>query len=151
MTNITFTIPTVPVAQPRQRHANIGGHLRNYIPKDNPVWAFKAAAQMAAADAYQGQPLDHPLCVDLVFVMPRPKSMVWKKRPMPRAPYGKKPDRDNLEKSLYDALNGLLWRDDSLICDGRVQKVYAAGDEQPHVEVIVSEAMQSTQPQEIAL
>jgi Holliday junction resolvase RusA-like endonuclease len=41
---------------------------------------------------------------------------------------------------LYDALNGLLWRDDSLICDGRVQKVYAAGDEQPHVEIAISEA-----------
>jgi Holliday junction resolvase RusA-like endonuclease len=137
---IEFTIPTVPVAQPRQRHAVHGGHVRNYIPKDNPVWAFKAAAQVAVANAYQGAPLDHPLRVDLVFVMPRPKSMVWKRRPMPREPFGKKPDRDNLEKSLYDALNGLLWRDDSLICDGRVQKVYAAGDEQPHVEVVVSEA-----------
>ena len=137
---IEITIPTVPVAQPRQRHANIGGHIRNYIPKDNPVWAFKAAAQVAAAAAYQGQPLDHPLRVDVVFVMPRPKSMIWKRRPMPRAPFGKKPDRDNLEKSLYDSLNGLLWRDDSLICDGRVQKVYAAGDEQPHVEISISEA-----------
>lgn len=137
---IQFTIPTIPVAQPRQRHANMGGHIRNYIPTDHPVVAFKAAAQMAAAGAYQGEPLDHPLRVDLVFVMPRPKSMCWKRRPMPRAPFAKKPDRDNLEKSLYDALNGLLWRDDSLICDGRVQKVYAAGDEQPHVEIVIREA-----------
>ena len=140
MTSLSFTIPTIPVAQPRQRHANMGGHIRNYIPTDHPVVAFKAAAQMAAAGAYQGEPLDHPLRVDLVFVMPRPKSMCWKRRPMPRAPFGKKPDRDNLEKSLYDALNGLLWRDDSLICDGRVQKVYAAGDEQPHVEIVIREA-----------
>ena len=140
MVSIAFTIPAVPVAQPRQRHADRGGFIQSYIPKDNPVWAFKAAAQVAAAAIYSGPPLDKPLRVDLVFVMPRPKSMIWKKRPMPRAPFGKKPDRDNLEKSLYDALNGRLWRDDSLICDGRVRKVYAAGDEQPHVEISICEA-----------
>lgn len=141
VTPITFTIPAVPVAQPRQRHANRGDFIQSYIEKDNPVWAFKAAAQLAAAAIYSGPPLDTPLRVDLVFVMPRPKTMYWKKKPMPRVPFGKKPDRDNLEKSLYDALNKRLWRDDSLICDGRVQKVYAAGDEQPHVEITVSEAI----------
>lgn len=141
MIEIKFTIPATPVAQPRQRHANIGGVVRNYVPKDNPVWTFKAAAQMTLERFYTDAPLDYPLCVDVTFVMPRPKSMVWKSKPMTRSPYGKKPDRDNLEKSLYDALNGLLWRDDSLICDGRVRKVYAAGDEQPHVEVRVTPAV----------
>jgi Holliday junction resolvase RusA-like endonuclease len=35
-----------------------------------------------------------------------------------------KPDWDNYGK-IVDALNGVLWRDDAQICDGRVIKVYA--------------------------
>jgi len=137
---IEFIVPSVPIAQPRQRHANIGGQIRNYLPKDNPVWSFKAAVQVGATSAYQGAPLDYPLRVDIEFVFPRPKAMVWKTKPMPRLWCGKKPDRDNLEKAVYDALNGILWVDDALICDGRIQKFYAAGDEQPHVKITVNAA-----------
>ena len=131
---ITFTVPAVPVAQPRQRH-NHRGH--SYLPKDHPVWAFKAAVALAAQQAYQGPPLEGPLQVSAVFVLPRPSRLRWKTRPMPRQWHTGKPDRDNLEKALYDALNGCLWRDDSQVCDGPITKVIAAGDEQPHVEVTV--------------
>lgn len=134
---IKFVIPAIPVAQPRQRHASVNGHIRNYVPNSHPVHSFKAAARMAAQQAYKGAPLEGALHVELVFVMPRPQALVWKKKPMPRAWCPKKPDRDNLEKSVYDALNGLLWRDDAQICDGAIRKVYASGSEQPKVEVIV--------------
>lgn len=140
---IRFTVPAIPVAQPRQRHRVIhsGGRAfaHNYTPKNDPVNAFKAAVQMAAAQIHHGAPLAGPIEMALTFVMPRPKAMLWKSKPMPRVHDVRKPDRDNLMKSVQDALNGLLFVDDSQICDGPVRKFIAAGDEPPHVEIEIRE------------
>lgn len=37
-------------------------------------------------------------------------------------------DGDNLYKLVTDALNGVLYRDDSQICEGRFRRFYGAGD-----------------------
>lgn len=141
---ISFTVPAVPVAQPRQRHrvATINGKAMalNYTPAKDPVNAYKAAVQMAAASAMAGMsPLAGPLLVDLIFVFPRPQAKVWKSKPMPRYFHTGKPDRDNLAKSTQDALNGLAWVDDAQICAGSIEKYHAAGDEQPHVRITIRE------------
>jgi Holliday junction resolvase RusA-like endonuclease len=136
---ISFRVPGVPVAQPRQRHrvVSAGGRTfaSNYTPTKDPVNAFKAAVQLAAAAAYKGEPLTGPLRVVMTFVLPRPKRL---KKNGPREWAPVKPDRDNLMKSWQDALNAMLFVDDSQICDGPVRKVYAAADEQPCVEVEVT-------------
>lgn len=146
--SITFTVPAVPKAQPRQRHRVITtatgrSFASNYTPKNDPVNAFKACCQMAAQQAYSGAPLEGPLRAAFVFVMPRPK--LAKKFGTGRLPHAKAPDRDNLMKSLQDALNGLLWSDDRQIFAGHVEKWVAAADEQPHVEVTVE--VLTAQPQ----
>lgn len=136
---ISFTVPSIPVAQPRQRHrvATINGHTMamNYTPGKHPVNAFKASVQHAANAAYQGPPIEGPLFLRLVFVMPRPGRLIWKSRPMPRCRHQQKPDIDNLAKSVKDALKGIVWRDDSQVCSAKWSKWIAAGDEQPHVEI----------------
>lgn len=142
MTPIRFTVPAVPIAQPRQRtrvvNANGKTFAQNYTPKTGPVQDFKATVRHAAAVAYSGAPLTCPLALSLTFVMPRPSSMVWKTKPMPREPYAvKKNDWDNLGKSVCDALNKLLYADDGLLCEVKVSRCIAAGDEAPHVEVEV--------------
>lgn len=139
---IQFIVPCVPVAQPRQRQRIVAGgdgrsFASNYTPTKHPVNAFKAAVKLAARAAYSGPPKDSPICLDLVFVMPRPKRLMWKKRPMPREPFVSAPDADNLAKAVMDGLNELTWRDDAIISCLTVRKVYAAGDEQPHVEVTI--------------
>jgi Holliday junction resolvase RusA-like endonuclease len=48
-----------------------------------------------------------------------------------------RPDADNLAKAVFDALNGILWADDSQIVNSTVSKFIASGDEQPHVKVVV--------------
>lgn len=140
---IKFTVPAVPVAQPRQRHRIIAAagkqFVSNYTPKNSPVNVFKASCQMAAAEAYKGAPLDGPIIVELLFIMPRPSSLMWKTRPMPRMLHAKKPDVDNLAKSVLDALSGLLFIGDSMIYSLKVVKLIASGDEQPHVEVRIYE------------
>lgn len=154
MTEIRFTVPAVPVAQPRPRARVIKGkdgkvqagiHEVKTIKnadgswKPHPIAAFKATVRMAVENLYTGPPLTGPLCVDLLFVFPRQKTKIWKTRPMPRYRHDTKPDRDNCDKSVLDALTGLLWVDDCQICDGRIQKWRASGDEQPHVEITVTQ------------
>lgn len=46
----------------------------------------------------------------------------------------KKPDVDNIEKVICDALNAVLWHDDAQIVDSRCVKAYG----EPRVEVEVS-------------
>lgn len=140
---IHFTVPTIPVAQPRQRHRVVSSGGRtfasNYTPKNDPVNAYKAAVQLAAREAYSGPPLDGPLALLAIFVFPRPKAMRWKTKPMPRVPHCGKPDADNLIKSLTDALNGLTIVDDSRFASVVAAKWIAEGDEQPHCVVTISE------------
>lgn len=137
---IRFTVPAVPVAQPRQRHRVVqiaDSHVAtNYTPAKSPVNAYKATVRMAASRAVGARILYGPVSLSAVFVLPRPARLMWKTKPMPRVWHTSKPDMDNLFKSLKDALKGLLWRDDSQVAryfDS--EKVIAAGDEQPHVEV----------------
>lgn len=134
---IKFTVPAVPVAQPRQRVGVVAGRARTYMPTKHPVNAYKATCRVAAAQSGQTAVLEGPIALRAVFVLPRPSSMCWAKKPTPRVKHGKKPDADNLAKSLLDALNGLLWRDDSQISSMTIEKWIASGSEQPHVEVEV--------------
>lgn len=102
--------------------------------------AFKQIVRFSARRAFAGVPMDSAVAVDLLFVMPRPGSITWKTKPMPRRPHVAKPDIDNLAKSFLDACNGLLWTDDAKISDMRLRKVIAAGQELPHIEAIVRRA-----------
>jgi Holliday junction resolvase RusA-like endonuclease len=108
-----------------------------YEDKKHPVAAFKATVRYAFQQEYTGAPLQGPLDCSITFVLPRPQSMVWKTRDMPRARHAKKPDRDNLDKAVMDALKGIAWIDDAQVCDGRIQKWIAAGDEQPHAVITI--------------
>lgn len=57
----------------------------------------------------------------VVFVIPMPKSWSKSKRQaMCGQPHQQKPDKDNLEKALLDA----LYQDDCHVWDGRVSKVW---------------------------
>ncbi len=127
---IQFTIPAVPVAQPRARATAINGRARMYeAKKTHPVHAFKATARMAAAQAWKGAPLKGPLFMEMTFV--------FSTKGKHRRTKATKPDLDNLAKSLCDALNELLYEDDGQIVRMSIAKWHAAKDEQPHVDVFI--------------
>lgn len=140
-------VPAVPVAQPRVKATAFGGRVRVFTPtkvtksdgskEDHPIAAFKATVRMSVKEAYDGPVLQGAIRVDLAFILPRPQSLVWKTRPMPRIPHVKKPDRDNLDKAVLDALSGRLIGDDCQVACGVLEKWIAAGGEQPHVEMNV--------------
>lgn len=139
LSRIILHVPAVPVAQPRARATAFNGHARVYENKKHPVTEFKATVRMALREAYTGAPLTGPLRVDCLFIMPRPAALVWKTKPMPRLPHDKKPDRDNLDKAVMDALKGLAWVDDSQAALGEIQKWIAGGDEQPHAVITITQ------------
>lgn len=140
---IRFTVPAVPVAQPRQRHRvlTVAGRTfaQNYTPEKSSVNSFKASVRHAASQAYSGPPLDGALKMRVVFLLPRPGRLRWKTRPMPRMPHTSRPDADNLWKALADALKGRVWIDDAQVSELKIFKLFASGDEQPHVEIRISE------------
>lgn len=143
MTIINLRIPSVPIAQPRQRHRIMTGKggrqfVQNYTKRDAPVNAFKASAQQSLSRAYKGQPLQGPLVMTVTFLFPRPKRLIWKSRPMPRLRHESAPDCDNVVKSLKDALSKLAYADDSQVSETHQRKLYAAGDEQPGVLVKIA-------------
>jgi Holliday junction resolvase RusA-like endonuclease len=60
--------------------------------------------------------LKGPLFVIVHYRIPAPAKITQKKRALQHKwPHAKKPDGDNLEKFLNDALNGIVWADDSQI------------------------------------
>lgn len=133
---ISFTVPAVPVAQPRPR-AVIRGRHAGVIGADNkhPIHAFKTAVMAAFRAVYQGPPVDDcDITLTMIFVMPR----AGKCRGDGRQPYRvKRNDFDNLAKSVADALNRIAWTDDGLIHAAYIERWYAAADEAAHVDVTI--------------
>lgn len=85
---------------------------------------------------YTGEPLDEPLCMDLVFTVKRPEghwlkdgrlSAEGQRRSRPTSP----PDALKLARGVEDALTGVVYRDDSLIVYGSQLKRYQASREEP--------------------
>jgi len=134
---ISIWVPCLPVAQPRQRVTVIAGRPHNYTPTRHPVNRFKAELRKAVADRWDGGPLDGPLQLAVSFFLPRPKSKIWKRKPMPAEPHCKRPDLDNLLKVVLDALRGLCWRDDAQVAELLASKQIAAGDWQPGVSITI--------------
>lgn len=131
-----FRVEAVPVAQPRQRQrvAMVGGRAMamNYTPARDKVNVYKAALQAAACQAMNASgrilKIDQPLHVDLCFMLPRPKKLLTAKLANKLIPYDRKPDIDNFIKSTLDALNGIIWVDDSQVVEIGARKWYAPQD-----------------------
>ena len=137
---IKFEVPAVPIAQPRARATRVGKFVRMYeADGKHAIHSFKAAVQICAKQAYKGPPLTGPLTMSLVFVFPRGSNKIWKTRPMPRYVKATAPDADNLAKSCLDSMNKLTFADDGQVVSLYLAKWHAAGDEQPHVEVVITE------------
>jgi Holliday junction resolvase RusA-like endonuclease len=123
-------VPGVPVAQGRPRaFKDRAGNIRVYNPDKATEWKQVVASYAQAAMSADGwtQPTaDSPIHVDIVFLYRRPKSA---RKRNPPAYKTTRPDRDNLEKAILDALKWTgVFHDDSQVVRGSVWKVYADRD-----------------------
>lgn len=138
---IQFKVPGVPVSQPRQRHRICTGGGKtiacNYTPSRHPVNDYKAAIKILAASQHSGSLLDGPLRVWITAVFAGPKSKC-KKSGNERMPKTSKPDIDNICKSIFDALNGVVWNDDSQVASLIAAKDICGDGEEPHTLVAIA-------------
>ena len=126
-----FVVHGTPKAQGRPRAVRIGKGIRMYDPKESVDW--KNYVRLSSLQHKPSSPLDKALHMKLLFQLPRPKSLAK------RVTYHtKKPDLDNLEKAIKDALKGVFYRDDSLIVSMESSKKYS---DQPGVDITIIEVL----------
>ena len=112
-------IPGSPVAKGRPRVVRTkDGRTMTYTPKTTAE--YQAFVRMMASQDAPEEPWDGPVAINLRFCIERPKSVKPNKRPLPIV----KPDLDNLEKAILDALNGVWYTDDSRIVRKVSEKKY---------------------------
>lgn len=70
------------------------------------------------------KPTEKPVEVHYQFIFPWLKSHTKKKRLIRGLLKHTKPDTDNLQKAINDALNTVVIIDDSQICKGTFEKIY---------------------------
>ena len=129
---ISFFVRGEPKAQPRPkafaRKFGSKWSARVYDPGTAENW--KSQIAMAAKELFPATPTEDPICLELDFKLPRPKSHHNSKGHLKEsAPvyHTNKPDADNLEKAVMDALTQLgAWRDDSQVCIKRTTKRYVS-------------------------
>lgn len=144
MKTLSFFATGTPKGQPRVRAFVRGRHAGVYDPGTADDW--KACVMLAAKQAISGdlpRPIfSGPLRVDLVVVFARPKSHFTSKGFLkPTAPvwHTGKPDRDNLDKGVLDALTQIqMWPDDAQVCAGGVTKRFAAEHEASGCQITIN-------------
>jgi Holliday junction resolvase RusA-like endonuclease len=109
-----------------------------YVPSDHAIHDWRATVGRAVRGVVWDK-ITEPVAVRCVFLMPRPQAMIWSTKPMPRVFYAAKTnDGDNLLKAVFDACNDAeIWDDDGQVVEGSFGRRYAAGDEQPGVEISI--------------
>lgn len=129
---VEFVVDGEPIAKGRPRFTMSG---RAYTPKRTHDYEKKVR------ESFKGEmfPEDIPLEVHIVAYFQIPKSVSKKRheemrrgsiRPM------KRPDLDNIAKSICDALNGLVYSDDKQVIRLVIEKFYS---DYPRAEVRISE------------
>lgn len=109
----------------RGAHGKLRARVVNDSKKAAP-WA--ALVSHAAALAMEGRdPEAGPVVVDITFHLPRPKSHYRASGALkPNAPrfVATRPDGDKLLRSAWDALTGIVFRDDAQIVEWSGTKLY---------------------------
>jgi len=121
--NAEFFVPGIPQPKGSLHRVQIGrgasARVVNSLKTDDGE-AWEQAICTAANEHRPASPLDGPVAVRAVFLLPRPKSV---KRDTPHV----KPDLDKLVRALLDGLErGGMVANDSRVCAIDCEKRYAA-------------------------
>ena len=127
---IQFSVRGKPVPQPRPRATAIGGHARVYTPANSPIARWRSDIREAAVVAMEGlEPLIGRVQIRLTVMIPRPQSHLDirgdLKKGSPKDPIGRRSgDVDNYAKGVLDAMNGVVYEDDSQVDALVITKLY---------------------------
>ena len=131
-----FTIPGSPVAKGRPRFRAIKKFVSTYTPKKTLLAEKNIRECFKQQHPEWEKPLNTPISLTVKFLMPIPTSLSKKKQAaLKLSPHTKKPDMDNLAKTVCDALNGVVWEDDSQVYMIKAIKAYACEEPCTLVEI----------------
>lgn len=134
---IEFIIPGDPVPQGRPRAGRAGRRIVMYDPKESRE--YKRYVSLIARQHAPKTLLKGPLSVEMKIYRKIPKSTTKKDRALISEGIKRpvtKPDTDNYTKSVLDALNGIIYKDDSQVTDLYASKYYS---DNPRVELKIQE------------
>jgi Holliday junction resolvase RusA-like endonuclease len=134
-----FVMPLAPIGKGRPRVSVNRGTGKRYVrtPKKTAKWESDFRA--LSARHLPEEPLEGPLQVDILAVLPRPQRLCRKKdqRGLIWAPVT--PDADNVRKAVLDAMSR-FWLDDKQVVSGTTIKAYSGKQaRRGYVYVCVSE------------
>ena len=110
---------------------------RMYTPTRTNTFEEKVKNAFLSKYNIQTGPTEKPLEAIIKVQFAPPESLSKKKKnTLLFTPYDKKPDCDNLAKSILDALNGLVYKDDKQITYLSIEKLYG---EENKIEVDLEE------------
>jgi len=125
---INFTIRGTPVPKARPRAAIRGEHAIIYTPKNTAQ--FELYVKQIANENAPPKLLSGPLEMTLDFYLQRPQSLSANINYMT-----KRPDVDNLAKSVMDALEGVIYEHDAQVVVLHIVKQYGT----PGVDIKIVE------------
>lgn len=131
---VRFVAYGVPMAKGSAKSFIPKGWTRPIITSTNKgLKAWEHVVSAAAQTQASGILFGGPLKVSLDFYLPRPKSMPARIRL-----HAKRPDLDKIIRGSLDALNNVLWKDDSQVVILRAVKRYTDGDDAPRAEFTIT-------------
>jgi len=115
---LIFHLQPRPQERPRFTFVSKKGKLVSitYDPKSSRAYKKIIRELTAKQQPKKFVPIKKTVSMSITFYM--------QENGRKNAPYTKRPDIDNLIKPVKDALNGLVFKDDSLIYKIRARKVY---------------------------
>ena len=134
---VTFTVDGDPVPKGRPRFARRGQFVQTYT--DAKTIDYETHVAMKARHAIGAtEPLQGALSVFLYlrYTIPASYSKKRKEACLAGLEFPKRIDIDNVYKSITDAMNGIVYLDDSQIVEAHIKKVYA---EESGANVMVQE------------
>ena len=133
----------LPKGQPRARASAVkgkDGKWRAHVHDPGTAEGWKSMVILGLNGWRPASPIEGPIQLLMAFVLKRPASLSRKKDPEGRFPHTKKPDLDNLQKAVMDAMTqDGWWNDDSQVQSIIANKSWAAKGEAPGMQIAVLE------------
>jgi crossover junction endodeoxyribonuclease RusA len=147
MMHFSFFVPGIPATAGSKNgfyNKKIGRVIMAPANKKQKPWM--SHVQACALEVYNGPPIDGPIKLSIVFIMPRPKGHFgtgkYSSRVKENAPFypTSKPDATKMLRAVEDALTGVVWKDDSQVVHIDVCKLYTSKDfRTPGAEIIITD------------
>lgn len=135
---VNFTVPGEPRGKGRHRFSKSG---HTYTDSETRAYENKIIAYYRKAHGAFHFPESAFVSVNIVAFLPIPKNATKAQRAgmetgaiLP----SQKPDVDNIEKAVLDALNGIAYKDDARVCRTSCAKFYGA---EPRLEITIKDVI----------